>query len=505
MSDGRADKRLGRSGLEASLAVGSVVAHRYELVARLGGGIGSMWKARDSDGRAVALRIETARADSSTRAEPTGAAFARILDAGAIDDARFVATELFDGEDLEERLLQRGAISVDEAAVLLRALAGALGALHARGVVHGGIRPDHIFFARSPSGESVKLLGFGRPPRLLADRVYSSPEQLAPRAPVDARSDIFSTAAVLYRAMTGVAPSLAMTRGAPPRRDARRPVVALPPVFDALFRRALAPSMSERTPSMNSLALAFGEAARQVSGTRPALGRDIDSAKATTPATGAYRPELPTLIAEHGYELVATEATRAAPTTAGPGRLHTLLRGVPKPNASFEEPRPVGPTPSPSPSLPRKAVPPPLPKIAPALPPPLPPARAQVDDDPRLSIAEIDPARLGSLADTSLATIVGSEAHRTAAARPVVPLADANAGGSDGLPSDPSLSIPVHFSEPPVALAEERRLITIPPVALPTERAVAEARQGVDGVAVLIVVATCLAFLGVLAVLLTAH
>src|SRR5262249_21073756 len=97
-------------------------------------------------------------------------------------------------------------------------LAGALGKLHACGLIHKDIKPAHIL-ANTATGE-VWLTGSGLTPRLPRERLAPAPPEviagtLAYMAPeqtgrmnrsVDARSDLYSYGVTLYQMLTGVLP-----------------------------------------------------------------------------------------------------------------------------------------------------------------------------------------------------------------------------------------------------------------------------------------------------------
>lgn len=72
-----------------------------------------------------------------------------------------VAWERVDGVTLDEVLRKRGAFSPDEAVPLISAVAQAIAAAHARGVLHGDLSAAWITLLNTPDGWQVKVAGFG--------------------------------------------------------------------------------------------------------------------------------------------------------------------------------------------------------------------------------------------------------------------------------------------------------------------------------------------------------
>ena len=133
--------------------------------------------------------------------------------------------ELLDGESLAERL-GRGAVPLAEAIRITLAILTALDALHGRGFIHRDLKPSNVFL----TGFGVKLLDFGlarelQPPKLSSDdttmqhgaspltlsgMIVGTPRYMAPEqilgGVVDARTDLFSVAVLLYEMIAGAPP-----------------------------------------------------------------------------------------------------------------------------------------------------------------------------------------------------------------------------------------------------------------------------------------------------------
>jgi eukaryotic-like serine/threonine-protein kinase len=145
-----------------------------------------------------------------------------IFSFGQLPDGRhYYVMEYLDGEPLDSHIRKHGAMPLDEAIPILRAIARALDAAHAKGIAHRDLKPENIFLAVDPDGGVYpKLLDFGIA-KLMApeDNVmhrtgtgvpigtpyYMSPEQCRGRD-VDHRTDIYSFGIVIYRLLTGALP-----------------------------------------------------------------------------------------------------------------------------------------------------------------------------------------------------------------------------------------------------------------------------------------------------------
>jgi serine/threonine protein kinase len=257
---------------------------RYRILHRLGqGGMGVVFAAEDESlGRRVAVKTITEPDESARkrfRREARAAAgvnhpnVCQVYEIGEDGGQLFIAMELLEGESLADRL-SRGPLPTAEAIVLGRSTLGALQALHATGIVHRDLKPSNVFL--TPHG--VKLLDFGlarplpgeltqsietgteltRPGLLVGTPRYMAPEQVLGHE-VDARTDLFSAAAILYEAVSGRPAFLGATvvevlsatlHEQPPALAGDATVVAL----DRILRRALAKRPADRPASAEKMA-----------------------------------------------------------------------------------------------------------------------------------------------------------------------------------------------------------------------------------------------------------
>jgi serine/threonine protein kinase/tetratricopeptide (TPR) repeat protein len=254
---------------------GDVVADRFEIVGVAGeGGMGTVYRARDrmSDEH-VALKTitvsdghEAARfaRETAVMAELAHPNIVRYVAHGVSDThAPFLAMEWIEGETLQQRLA-RARLTLVDALVVARAIAAALGAAHARGLVHRDVKPPNVMLPRGDLS-AAKVLDFGIARDLAQTGVLTStgvvmgtPGYMAPEqvrgdvAAIDARSDVFSLGCVLYRCLTdapaftgeslAVLAQILVDEVEPPSTL----VPAIPFAVDALVMRMLAKTQSVR-------------------------------------------------------------------------------------------------------------------------------------------------------------------------------------------------------------------------------------------------------------------
>ncbi|HEY0711479.1 MAG TPA: HDOD domain-containing protein, partial [Polyangia bacterium] len=147
-----------------------------------------------------------------------------ITDIGREADLHYIVMNFLEGETLGERIEREKIIDEEAVMRISRQVVSALSAAHQRGIVHRDLKPDNIFITNHPDfPDYVKLLDFGiakliglpnagtQPGLTAAGTVlgtpwYMSPEQCRGVADLDARSDMYSLAVVLYHALTGEVP-----------------------------------------------------------------------------------------------------------------------------------------------------------------------------------------------------------------------------------------------------------------------------------------------------------
>ncbi|HUS67227.1 MAG TPA: serine/threonine-protein kinase [Kofleriaceae bacterium] len=278
--------------------VGTVLEQRYEILRKIGqGGMGAVYEATHKlIGKRVAVKVLldkyaqkdqiTARLEQEARlASSIGHAnIIDITDIGQTGDGRmFVVMEFLEGESLGALIARRGRLSPPRAIKIARQIAGALGAAHAKGIVHRDVKPDNVFLIKRGSGASadedyVKVVDFGiskslRPedgsdsPRLtqtgmvLGTPLYMSPEQARGDETLDHRIDVYALGVILFEMVTGDVPfrgsnylnilSQVLSDDAP-SPSASNPEVG--PDLEAVILKALEKDRDDRYQSMEELA-----------------------------------------------------------------------------------------------------------------------------------------------------------------------------------------------------------------------------------------------------------
>ena len=139
-----------------------------------------------------------------------------VYEAGEAEGLLYIAMRHVRGTDLKA-LLAQGPLDPGRAVELVGQVAAALDAAHASGLVHRDVKPGNILIEPIPGGERAYLSDFGLTKRLssasgitetgfvVGTLDYIAPEQVQ-GAPIDARTDVYALACVLFHALSGRVP-----------------------------------------------------------------------------------------------------------------------------------------------------------------------------------------------------------------------------------------------------------------------------------------------------------
>ncbi len=294
--------------------IGSVLGGRYRLVELLGqGGMATIFRATDSQlGRDVAVKVlrpeygrdpdfvARFRMEAQSVASLSSPNIVVVHDFGMDPAGPFIVMDYVDGEDLATFLRRTGPLSASQSGRIAADVGRALAVAHARGIVHRDIKPGNILLAHD-GRVLVTDFGIARaiaeaqmtlPGTTLGSVQYMSPEQ-ARGEPATERSDIYSLGVVLFEMLAGRRPfegdsaaSIAMARLTPPVPMPSAYRAGIPPVIEAICRKAMAIDPAERFSSAAAMAAALDDDLADRSAGVAGIGA---AAAATAVAAGVAR------------------------------------------------------------------------------------------------------------------------------------------------------------------------------------------------------------------------
>src|SRR5436309_869474 len=210
-----------------STILGTTLSGRYRLEARIGsGGMSTVYRALDVTlEREVAVKLMnrevTSDSDQLERFRREARAVAQlshphivgVIDAGEDDGRPYIVFEYIEGETLKERIRRLGRLAIPEAVAYAIEIARALGAAHARHIVHRDVKPQNVLIDEEGSAKvtdfgiarTLDEEGLTADGRVIGTTDYVSPEQALGHH-VTGQSDLYSLGIVLYEMLTGEVP-----------------------------------------------------------------------------------------------------------------------------------------------------------------------------------------------------------------------------------------------------------------------------------------------------------
>jgi serine/threonine protein kinase len=270
-----------------STRLAAALADRYRIEREIGqGGMATVYLAHDvKHDRDVAVKVlhpdlgaalggERFLTEIRTTARLQHPHILPLLDSGEADGLLYYVMPLVTGETLRARLDREKQLPIDDAVRIAGEVADALGYAHGLGVIHRDIKPENILLqgghalvadfgialaVQSAGGQRMTQTGLS-----LGTPQYMSPEQAMGERTIDARSDIYSLAAVAYEMLIGEAPFTGPTVQAIVARvmsEDPRPLMtqrkSIPDYVDYAILRGLDKLPADRWASANEFAEAL--------------------------------------------------------------------------------------------------------------------------------------------------------------------------------------------------------------------------------------------------------
>ena len=345
------------------LSVPDTVDNRYKVLEVIGtGAMATVYAAEDTRlGRKVALKIlrpeqaqdDTFRARFKREAEAVASlnnpAIVAVYDTGSYNPSQdgegsasseegtaipYIVMEYVEGHTLRSILSRGGHLPVRDALGYSEQLLGALQYSHSMGIIHRDIKPANIMVLERTSEDiakgqpgQIKVMDFGisraieeagealtKANVVMGSARYMSPEQVSGKD-VDARSDLYSAACVIYEMIAGRSPFDAESNvdlaakhlSDTPEPPSKFTPLEVPAGLDAVILKGLAKNPDERYQSAAEFAQAL------VSVVRPGEETVVQDAAMTT----AFVPSATTASLGDDYAPYTTSITEASVEDGG--------------------------------------------------------------------------------------------------------------------------------------------------------------------------------------------
>ena len=290
---------------------------QFKILQKIGsGGMGSVYKAsQPAMNRMVGVKIlhpklnnrkdlvSRFRREARAMSHLTHPNSTKVFLYGELEDGSlYIVMEFLEGKNLNQTVRADGPFPVSRALPILIQVCGALDEAHRAGIVHRDMKPENIFVCQQGALKDYpKVLDFGlakvteremRPGSIILTQegmVFGTPEFMSPEqaqgTPLNAASDIYSLAVILYEVLTGKLPfdgKGAMdyiqlhVNGKPIPLNARVPGLTFPPLLQDVLSRALEKKPQDRFAT----AADFASAMKAVSEGKTVLPRELQRADA---------------------------------------------------------------------------------------------------------------------------------------------------------------------------------------------------------------------------------
>jgi eukaryotic-like serine/threonine-protein kinase len=251
----------------------------------------------------------------------------------------YLVMEYLEGEDLDQRIRRAGRLRLPDVISIVKQIASALAATHARGIVHRDLKPANIFLLEvEGERDFVKIVDFGiskvraASVRITGDSVvigtpnYMSPEQATGQLEIDHKTDQWSLACIAYEMLSGRGPFIGdsvqsllyqVVHQEPPAL--RSLVPGLPAEVESVIGRALAKRQSDRFATVNAFSRALTAATSGSGGAVVASDAPEPPSSPVVPAEAAATPPAPrpTTLSTTASEMLPFSRLRARMTPRG--------------------------------------------------------------------------------------------------------------------------------------------------------------------------------------------
>jgi serine/threonine protein kinase len=302
---------------------------QFKVLEKIGtGGMGSVYKAEQpAMNRMVAIKILhpklAGRKDLTSRFRREARAMSQLTHPNTVkvfmygeleeDGSLYIVMEMLEGRNLNQTVRKEGPMAPDRAIPILIQVCGALQEAHDLGIVHRDLKPENIFLSKQGGmNDFPKVLDFGlakvterqmQPGSVILTQegmVFGTPEFMSPEQAqgktLDARSDIYSLAVILYEVLTGKLPFSARTPMEYIQKHVTDPIIPLSERvpdrrFSSGLDEVLGKALQKQPDNRFQTAGEFGEALRSFGGAAakalPAVGPTLTSPEGGLAAPGS--------------------------------------------------------------------------------------------------------------------------------------------------------------------------------------------------------------------------
>ena len=226
-------------GLKPDPLLGTTIDGKYKILDRLaGGGMGVVYEAQHEwMERRVALKVlhrhladnqdyvtflKRFKREAQLASKITHPNAVTLYDFGIVDEMPYLAMQFIEGRNLRALIAEEGPLAIKRSIDLMKQVCSATCAAHDLNIIHRDLKPDNIMISRAADGaEIAHVLDFGvakvtnddggtsgamtMAGKTVGTPRYMSPEQILAKD-LDARTDIYALAVVLYEMLSGDIP-----------------------------------------------------------------------------------------------------------------------------------------------------------------------------------------------------------------------------------------------------------------------------------------------------------